>query len=473
MEVEVGLVLKKKWTLTKFLAKGACAEIWTVSCDEKTAKSEGRDQETGWIAKVVPEPPFLTAAAKKKVRKATDVQLNAKALAWEHTLYRSILRGHSAIPKSPLRDDFGTQGEVRFLIMERLGQNLGDYFEEQGRHFSNETLSNYGVQMLSALRQCHDKKILFVDVKPENFMLGYQNVDKIYIADFGVADKYIDSKGQHRLEGMEGGSGTPAYMSLRCHDKATMSRRDDLEALAYVLVELLVGTLPWGDASSEKELVDTKKGTDIEALCASFSGGAQLSEFCQQTRALGFADTPDYDRLAALLVELGSCLDTGSPKRLKTNTVKKSSTKKGVEKKSKVKGVEKKHALVQSNEKVKKSTKTAKVSKQCIEVEDDDDEVKLVGVSEEKKSVKSHATKKKQEEGPGESPKLVEETHATASASATVTYTYTLPKTRSKGKAMAIDDSDSDEEENKEPQTYTATVTVTATAKASHPIPSL
>jgi hypothetical protein len=32
----------------------------------------------------------------------------------------------------------------------------------------------------------------------------------------------------------------------------TVSRRDDIEALAYVLIELLVGELPWTGATSAK-----------------------------------------------------------------------------------------------------------------------------------------------------------------------------------------------------------------------------
>jgi hypothetical protein len=97
LQLKKGLILKNKWTLTNYIAKGACAEIWSVRCDDKTAKAEHRDQEKGWIAKLVLEPPFLTAAQKKKVRKASDQQLMATALAWEHTLYHSILRGHDSV----------------------------------------------------------------------------------------------------------------------------------------------------------------------------------------------------------------------------------------------------------------------------------------------------------------------------------------------------------------------------------------
>jgi hypothetical protein len=98
----VGLVLRGKWKLTQYLARGACAEVWAVSCDEATAKYEGRDSANGFVAKLCAEPPFLSAAQKKKRRKATEEELVATTLAWEHTLYHGILRDHPSVPATPV-----------------------------------------------------------------------------------------------------------------------------------------------------------------------------------------------------------------------------------------------------------------------------------------------------------------------------------------------------------------------------------
>ena len=98
----VGLVLRGKWKLTQYLARGACAEVWAVSCDEATAKYEGRDSANGFVAKLCAEPPFLSAAQKKKRRKATEEELVATTLAWEHTLYHGILRDNPSVPATPV-----------------------------------------------------------------------------------------------------------------------------------------------------------------------------------------------------------------------------------------------------------------------------------------------------------------------------------------------------------------------------------
>ena len=165
-----GLVLKGKWTLTSFIAAGACAEVWAVASDEKTAAFEKRDRETGWVVKVCREPAFRSAAEKKKKRKATPEELVASTVSWEHQLYQSMLRGHSAVPAVPVRDGYGESGGLRFLVMERLGETLSGRWAASGFAFSPQQVAGYGGQMLEALRQVHGRRLLYIDVKPENFM---------------------------------------------------------------------------------------------------------------------------------------------------------------------------------------------------------------------------------------------------------------------------------------------------------------
>ena len=43
----------------------------------------------------------------------------------------------------------------------------------------------------------------------------------------------------------QGIRGTLSYISMNTHLGMTMSRRDDIESLAYVVMYLVKGTLPW------------------------------------------------------------------------------------------------------------------------------------------------------------------------------------------------------------------------------------
>ena len=66
--------------------------------------------------------------------------------------------------------------------------------------------------------QMHLKNILYVDVKPENFMLDMDKENRVYCVDFGISDRYVTATGKHKeyKEGMV--VGTPTFLSLNCHN---------------------------------------------------------------------------------------------------------------------------------------------------------------------------------------------------------------------------------------------------------------
>ena len=75
------------------------------------------------------------------------------------------------------------------------------------------------IQIIKSIQTIHTKKIIHRDIKPENFGLGLgKNSDKIYIFDFGLAKKYMNSEARHiECKKVRSLVGTPRYASINSH----------------------------------------------------------------------------------------------------------------------------------------------------------------------------------------------------------------------------------------------------------------
>lgn len=101
--------------------------------------------------------------------------------------------------------------------------------------------------MIKRVEYIHSRRIIHRDIKPDNFAIGREkHSHRIFIIDFGLAKKYMSSSGTH-IRYREGKSltGTARYASISTHLGIEQSRRDDIEAVGYLLMYFLRGSLPW------------------------------------------------------------------------------------------------------------------------------------------------------------------------------------------------------------------------------------
>jgi serine/threonine protein kinase len=222
----------------------------------------------------------------------------------EAKLYQ-IFSGGTGIPRLFW---FGTEAPHNVLVIELLGKSLEDLFVRCHRRLSLKTVLMLADQMISCVQCIHSKGFIHRDIKPDNFVMGLGSAsNQVFIIDFGLSKRYRDQNTHIHIPFVEGKSltGTARYASVAALRGQEQSRRDDLEALGYVWLYLLRGSLPWMGLTGRNEqqkcdrICSVKNKTSFDELCRGHP--RELVRYFEEVRSLRFPDEPDYAKLRALI----------------------------------------------------------------------------------------------------------------------------------------------------------------------------
>lgn len=204
------------------------------------------------------------------------------------------------------------------LIMPFYGSDLSKQLASMPRQkFSEQTAGLIAIQMIDHLEYIHKRGIVHRDIKPGNMVIGGlsgMNRTSVHLVDFGLSKPYIDPATRKHIERTKnkGIVGTLRYIGLHANFGAGPSRRDDLQALAYVLIYFVRGDLPWSniirwakrgnDIERNKEVGKAKKEMPREKLCKRMA--PEFGLFLKLTHELGFDQEPDYAGLRKLWTDM-------------------------------------------------------------------------------------------------------------------------------------------------------------------------
>ncbi|KIK12186.1 hypothetical protein PISMIDRAFT_121318 [Pisolithus microcarpus 441] len=203
---------------------------------------------------------------------------------------------------------FGRESSYQALVLDSVATPLCDIVASQGGLLSLNSVLSIGCQLVSRLEYIHSCHYIHRDIKPQNVLLRQsdsRHATTVFLIDFSVALQYCDPATRIHIPYQEGCPfvGTPAFSSISHHCGYQSGHRDDIESLAYTLVYLLRGSLPWfSDANtslSSNVICNLKCDTMVETLCDRLP--VEFMTFIKYSRSLAYGARPDYEYLKKLL----------------------------------------------------------------------------------------------------------------------------------------------------------------------------
>ncbi|NBP13202.1 hypothetical protein EBU95_02260 [bacterium] len=196
----------------------------------------------------------------------------------------------------------------KIIVMDLLGPSL-ECFLSKHTKFGLKTIISLAIKMLEIIKYIHNCGYIHRDLKPDNFVVGHPNTSKLFCIDFGLAKKYKKRNGDHiEFSNSKKFCGTVRYASIAAHQMQEQSRKDDLEAIGYILVYLYKGKLPWQNIKHKNKheryrIVGEKKANlSEEEICEGMP--KEFTIFLKYARHLDFDEKPHYTSLVRMFKQL-------------------------------------------------------------------------------------------------------------------------------------------------------------------------
>ncbi|XP_023590956.1 tau-tubulin kinase 2 isoform X2 [Trichechus manatus latirostris] len=161
----------------------------------------------------------------------------------------------------------GRNDRFNYVVMQLQGRNLADLRRSQSRGtFTLSTTLRLGRQILESIESIHSVGFLHRDIKPPRAVAGFR--------------------------------GTVRYASVNAHRNREMGRHDDLWSLFYMLVEFVIGQLPWRKIKDKEQVGSIKERYDHRLMLKHLP--PEFSMFLDHISSLDYFTKPDYQLLTSV-----------------------------------------------------------------------------------------------------------------------------------------------------------------------------
>ena len=157
-------------------------------------------------------------------------------------------------PKSAAGSSLSSQKlHAKYFLFQLCDIELG-FVRHVHKRCSVPLMTWVGGELLKALFFIHQAGLVHRDLKPQNmlFRIDENNILQVMLLDFGLAkpENWFLSRRTGRMEGYRGSS---YYGSVEALEGRAQTAIDDVTALFWVLVECVLGELPWWMGKSGRD----------------------------------------------------------------------------------------------------------------------------------------------------------------------------------------------------------------------------
>ena len=203
---------------------------------------------------------------------------------------------------------YGYEFEYNYLILSSPKISLEQLFIFHKKSFSLKRACELALNILDTIEILHNHNIIHRDLKPQvlSSEIKGKKTEIIKLFDFGFWKYYRNKNGHIPYKQYKKIIGKNLlFCSINSLNGIELSRRDDLESLAYMLIYFIKGALPWenNDIKNKEErikkIIEMKKNMGLEILCEKLPEEIRL--FISYTKNLKFEEEPEYNYLKNLL----------------------------------------------------------------------------------------------------------------------------------------------------------------------------
>ena len=208
------------------------------------------------------------------------------------------------IPIIPQLIKYGFEYEYNYIITSPYTISLNQLFNSHNKSFSLKKACELILYSLQAIEVLHKNNIIHRDINPKALSLESDGKVKFIYLGFWKYyknnKKHIPFKFYKKIIGKNF-----LFGSINNLMGVELSRRDDLQSLAYMLIYFIKGNLPWDNIdikNSEKKMekiLEMKLNIDEKILTEGLPNDIKM--FFSYVKKLKFEEEPNYDYLKNIL----------------------------------------------------------------------------------------------------------------------------------------------------------------------------